>query len=291
MISIQNLKKDYKDFSLNLSLEVPPGTVTGLIGRNGAGKTTVIKAVLGLIEPDGGKVLVFGKNPRKFSGQDKQAISAVLSDSGFPVFCNVKDICAMLKAVYTDFDDKRFLQLCVDFGLPLKKNIKHFSTGMTAKLRFIAAISHESKLLVLDEPTAGFDVLTRNEFLSLLREYLAADPERSVLITSHISTDLENLCDDFYFIDNGHIIFHEDTDAVLDRYGVLKVSNEQYYKLEKRYLLAAKVEPFGYTCLTNEKQYYLDNYPGIITEQATLDSIIILMGTGRNSITKDTGDM
>ena len=148
MISLKNLQKNYKDFSLNLSLEVPSGTVTGLVGRNGAGKTTVIKAVLGLIEPDGGEVLVFGKNPRMFTRQDKEALGAVLSDSSFSASFRVKDIYQILKGFYPDFDGDYFLQLCQDQGLPLKKSIRKFSNGMNAKLRIITAITHLAKLLV-----------------------------------------------------------------------------------------------------------------------------------------------
>lgn len=291
MISIKNMQKDYKDFSLNLSLEVPAGTVTGLVGRNGAGKSTVIKAVLGLIEPDGGEVLVFGKNPRKCNGRDKEAIGAVLSDSGFSIFINVKDVYHILKGFYPDFDGDLFLQLCKNQGLPLRKSIKKFSNGMKAKLRIIAAITHHAKLLVMDEPTAGLDVIARTELLDLLRDYLAADAERSVLITSHISTDLEGLCDNIYLIDDGQVLLHEDTDTLLDRYGILKVSSEQYDNLDKKYLLAFKAEPFGYSCLTNEKQYYLENYPGIITEPATLDNIIILLNSNRLNVQKKSGEL
>ncbi|MBO4696418.1 MAG: ABC transporter ATP-binding protein [Lachnospiraceae bacterium] len=290
MISINNLQKKYKDFSLNLSMEVPAGTVTGLVGRNGAGKSTVIKAILGLIEPDAGEVRVFGKNPRSFTGRDKEAIGTVLTDSDFSKFYNVKDVYYIFKSLYPAFDGDRFMQLCKDQKLPFRKSLRKFSTGMRTKLRIISAITHDAKLLVLDEPTAGLDVLARTEMLGLLRDYLAADEERSIIITSHISTDLEGFCDDIWLIDDGRIVFHEETDALLDRYGVLKVSNEQYAGLDKQYLLAAKVEPFGYACLTNEKQYYLENYPGIITEQATLDSAIILLTGGRFNTEQKAGE-
>ena len=250
----------------------------------------MIKAVLGLIEPDGGEVLVLGKNPLKFTGPDKEAIGTVLSDSSFGDSFRVKDIHHILKGFYPDFDSDYFLQLCKEQGLPLKKSIRKFSNGMKAKLRIITAITHHAKLLVLDEPTAGLDVLARTEVLGLLRDYLAADEERSVLITSHISTDLEGLCDDIYLIDEGQVVFHEDTDALLDSYGILKVSNEQYASLEKQYLLAARLEPFGYSCLTNEKQFYLENHPGIVTENTTLDSVIILLNSNRLNAGKKTGE-
>ena len=148
---------------------------------------------------------------------------------------------------------------------------------MKAKLKVIIAIPHNARLLVLDEPTAGLDVIARSEILDLLRYYLVEDEERSVLISSHISTDLEGFCDDVYLIDDGKLVLHEDTDTILHQYGVLKVSCEQYDRIEKEYLLASRKEAFGYICLTKEKQYFLENYPDIVVENGSLDSVIILM--------------
>lgn len=281
MIKITNLQKNYKDFSLNVSLEVPAGTVTGLIGKNGAGKSTTIKAILGLIKTDGGSVEVFGKDPRKFTTEDKEKLGVALSDSGFSMMLNVKDIIKILKKMYHSFDEQFFLAQCKEQGLPLDKNLKDFSTGMKAKLRVLVAISHDAKLLVLDEPTAGLDVLARNELLDMLRAYLAQDNERSILISSHISSDLEGLCDDIYMIHQGKILLHEDTDTILGQYGILKVSEEEYEKLDKQYLVASKKEAFGYACLTNEKQYYLDNYPNIVVENGNIDDMIVIMLGGK----------
>ena len=148
---------------------------------------------------------------------------------------------------------------------------------MKAKLKVILAITHKAKLLVLDEPTAGLDVIARNEIFDLLRYYLVEDEDRSVLISSHISTDLEGFCDDVYLIDDGKLVLHEDTDAILHQYGVLKLSSEEYDAIEKQYLTVSRKESYGYACLTKEKQFYLDNYPNIVIENGSLDSVIILM--------------
>ena len=281
MIKITNLQKNYKDFSLNVSLEVPAGTVTGLIGRNGAGKSTTIKAILGLIKTDGGEVEVLGKNPREFTFADKENLGVALSDSGFSMLLNLKEIIKILKKSYHSFDEKFFLEQCKEQGLPMDKDLKDFSTGMKAKLRVLVAISHNAKLLVLDEPTAGLDVLARNDLLDMLRNYLAQDSERSILISSHISSDLEGLCDDVYMINKGKILLHEDTDTILGQYGILKVSDEEYAKLDKQYLVATKKESYGYSCLTNEKQYYLDNYPNIVVENGNIDNMIVIMLGGK----------
>lgn len=281
MIKINNLQKNYKDFSLDVSLEIPAGTVTGLIGKNGAGKSTTIKAILGLIKPDGGTLEVLGKDPQKFTSKDKEQLGVALSDSGFSMMLNLEDIVKILKSMYRSFDEKFFREQCKAQGLPFDKTIKDFSTGMKAKLRVLVAISHAAKLLILDEPTSGLDVLARNDILDMLRDYLAQDSERSILISSHISSDLEGLCDNVYMIHKGKIILREDTDAILGQYGILKVSEEEYAKLDKQYLKATKKESFGYTCLTNEKQFYLDNYPNIVVENGNIDDMIMILLGGK----------
>lgn len=281
MIKINNLQKNYKDFSLDVSLEIPAGTVTGLIGKNGAGKSTTIKAILGLIKPDGGTLEVLGKDPQKFTSKDKEQLGVALSDSGFSMMLNLEDIVKILKSMYRSFDEKFFREQCKEQGLPFDKTIKDFSTGMKAKLRVLVAISHAAKLLILDEPTSGLDVLARNDILDMLRDYLAQDSERSILISSHISSDLEGLCDNVYMIHKGKIILREDTDAILGQYGILKVSEEEFAKLDKQYLKATKKESFGYTCLTNEKQFYLDNYPNIVVENGNIDDMIMILLGGK----------
>ena len=281
MIKLVNLQKRYKDFELNISMEVPAGTVTGLIGKNGAGKSTTIKAILGLIKTDGGHVEVLGKEPRSFTGKDKENLGVALSDSGFSMQLNLEDIAQILKKLYHEFDEKAFREKCQEQGLPFDKLIKDFSTGMKAKLRVLVAISHNAKLLILDEPTSGLDVLARNEILDMLRSYLAQDSERSILISSHISSDLEGLCDDIYMIHKGQILLHEDTDTILGQYGIIKVSDDEFEKLDQQYVIAKKKESFGYACLTNEKQFYLDNYPSIVVENGNIDNMIMIMLGGK----------
>ena len=281
MIKLTNLQKNYKDFSLNVSLEVPAGTVTGLIGRNGAGKSTTIKAILGLVKPDGGSIEVLGKDPQAFTPKDKENLGVALSDSGFSMLLSPKEIVKILRKSYPEFDEKFFLEQCKEQGLPMDKDLKDFSTGMKAKLRVLVAISHKAKLLVLDEPTSGLDVLARSELLDMLRNYLAQDSERSILISSHISSDLEGLCDDIYMIHNGQILLHEDTDTILGQYGILKISEDEFAKIDQQYLIAKKKESFGYSCLTSEKQFYLDNYPNVVVENGNIDDMIMIMLGGK----------
>lgn len=280
MLKIEGLVKKYEDFTLNCSMEVKPGCVTGLVGQNGAGKSTTFKAILGLIHRDGGKVEVFGKDVEEFSVKDKQKLGVVLSDSGFSGYLDIHDIIPVLANLYDAFDRDFFMMQVQRFGLPLDKKIKEFSTGMKAKLKVLAAISHQAKLLILDEPTVGLDVVARDELLELLREYMEAEEERSILISSHISGDLENLCDDLYMIHEGKMILHEDTDVLLSDYALIKVNSSQYAELDKQYILRRKRESFGYSCLTNQRKYYLENYPQAVIEKGTVDEVITMMIRG-----------
>ena len=276
MLKLNNVVKQYDKFRLECTMEVPVGQVTGLIGRNGAGKSTAFKSILGLILTDGGTIEVFGKNVNDLTTKDKEQIGVVLADSGFSGYLTIKDLMPMLNAMYADFSKEKFVKDCERMELPLNKKIKDFSTGMKRKLQILAALSHNAKLLVLDEPTAGLDVIARDELLNLLREYVE-DGERSVIISSHISSDLEGLCDDVYMIENGKIILHEETDVLLSEYGLIKATNEQFDKMDQSYILKIKKEKFGVSCLTNQKQFYQDNYPELVIERGSIDEVITMM--------------
>lgn len=277
MLNIDHVVKSYKDFQLDVTMEVKPGCITGLVGRNGAGKSTTFKAALNLVRPESGSIQIFGTDSSKLTEKDRQNLGVVLSDSGFSEYLTIKDIHALLRRMYGSYDEGYFLVQCERQGLPLNKKIKEFSTGMKAKLKVLVALSHRAKLLILDEPTLGLDVAMREELLDLLRTYMEGDEERSILISSHIATDLESLCDDIYLISNGSIVLHEDTDVLLSSYAVLKMDAAQYEALDKKYVLKTKKEAFGCSCLTNQKQFYLDNYPQLVVEQSGIDDLILFM--------------
>lgn len=279
MLKLEHVKKQYKDFHLDCSLTVKPGMITGLIGANGAGKSTTFKAVLGLIRMESGIVELFGKRPEEITPEDKERLGVVLADSGFSGYLSIRDLIPVLKAMYHQFDQTYFEEQCRRFELPMTKKIKEFSTGMKRKLQVLAAISHHADLLILDEPTAGLDVLARDEMLTMLREYMEIEG-RAILISSHISSDLEDFCDDIYMIDHGQVILHEETDTLLNEYGLLKVDGKQYESLDKTYVLRSRKETFGYSCLTNEKQFYQENYPDIVVEKGSIDELIMMMVRG-----------
>lgn len=280
MIQVENLKKTYKKFTLDCTLKVLPGYVTGMIGQNGAGKSTTFKSVLGLIKPEGGNITVFDKNVNDLKENDRQRLGVVLSDAGFSGYLRIADIVPIMNALYTRFEKEKFLKYCNQFHLPMNKKIKEFSTGMQAKLKVLVAISHNADLLILDEPTAGLDVIARDELLELLRAFMEENETHSILISSHISSDLESLCDDLYMIHNGKIILHEETDVLLSNYGLLKVDLEQMKQLDPQYLLKKKRESFGYSCLTNQRQYYQENYPDLTMEKGNIDELIMMMIKG-----------
>lgn len=279
MIRLEHVKKHYSGFCLDCSMEVPAGCVTALIGPNGAGKSTTFKTILGLVFPERGTVELFGKTQAQLTREDRERVGVVLSDSFFSGYLTIEDLIPVLCRMYRHFHEKDFLKRCGRFDLPADKQLKEFSTGMKAKLKVLTAMSHDAGLLVLDEPTAGLDVLAREEILDMLREYMIPG-DRSILISSHISGDLEGLCDDVWLIDHGKIVMHEETDALLGDYGVLKVTEKQYEALDKRYILRRKKEAFGYGLLTNRKQFYQENAPGLALEKGSIDEVITMMIRG-----------
>lgn len=280
LVEMKYVKKHYRDFSLDCSLQLKEGCITGLIGANGAGKSTAFKAILGLIRPEEGEITILGEKGGNLTGKTKEEIGVVLPESTFSRYLKVKQIIPIMKELYSRFDREYFLEQCRRFSIPEDKILKELSTGMLAKLKILLALSYHPKILILDEPTSGLDVLTRDELLTVLREYMEESEERGILISSHISSDLEGLCDDMYMIDQGKIVMYEETDVLLDEYGILKVSADEYRELDKSFLLKRKKENFGYSCLTKEKHYYMENYPSAVVEKCSLDEVISIMVKG-----------
>ena len=279
LVQLEHVRKKYGSFTLELNMQIPENQIIGLIGANGAGKSTTFKLMIGLIRPDQGNAEVFGRNAADLGAEEKQKIGVVFSDSGFSEYLRVQQLISVMKRFYPDFQEKEFRKRCERFKIPLNKQIKDFSTGMKAKLNVLLALSHDSRLLLLDEPTAGLDVVAREEILDLLREYMEI-PGRTIVISSHISGDLEHFCDDLYMIHEGKIVLHEETDRILEEYGFLKVSEQEYEVLDKEYLLRVRKESFGYSCLTDQKKYYLENYPGLVVEKGSVDEVISMLVKG-----------
>ena len=281
MVKLEHVSKNYDKFSLNCTMEVKPGCITGLVGANGAGKSTTFKSILGLIKTDGGQVKIFGKDVKDISAADKERIGVVMSNTGLCEEFNIKTIIKILKASYKNFDQEYFEQMCKKFELPPDIKTREFSTGMKARLNMITALSHKAKLLILDEPTSGLDVIARNELLDIIREYVQDDC--SVLISSHISSDLEGICDDLYMIHDGEIVLHDDTDVLLDGYGMIKLTSAQYDKIDRQYIRYIMKNDNGYDALTDNRQFYVDNYPDIVIEKGCIDNFLSIVERGEKA--------
>lgn len=279
LAELDQVKKQYKDFTLDCSMKIQEDCVTGLIGANGAGKSTTFKMLLGLVQPDSGEIRIFGKNRKDLSENDRREIGTVLSDSFFSGYLTVAQLMSFMGDFYPGFQKKEFAQQCLRFQLPVDKKLKEFSTGMKAKLKILFAISVNARFLILDEPTAGLDVMSRETILDLLREYMEV-PGRGILISSHISSDLEQFCDEIYMIHQGKIVMKEETDRILGNYGVLKLDDRSFASLDKKYLLRIRKKAFGYSCLTDQRQFYQENYPDLTVERGTVDQVLTMMTKG-----------
>ena len=220
-IEIKDLSKKYAGFLLDkISFVVPSGAIVGLIGENGAGKTTTIKSILNIINSEG-TVKIFGKDSKAHEKEIKKDLGVVLDDSFLSAYLTPKHINSVMKDFYQTWDENKYNDLLKRFELPTDKLVKDFSSGMKMKLKIATAISHNPKLLILDEPTSGLDPVVRSEILDIFRKYIEEDEERSILLSTHITTDLEHISDYIVFIDKGKIVLNVPTLELLEEYGVL----------------------------------------------------------------------
>ncbi len=232
LIKIEKLRKNFKDFSLtDVTFRVPQGVVVGFIGENGAGKSTTIKSILGLVNPDGGRIEVFGKQAAALSREDKNRIGAVLGETALPENLNLQDIDGVMKYIFIHWDTGKFFALAEKFALPKDKKVKDFSRGMRQKVSLAVALSHGARLLILDEPTSGLDPVARDEILELLYDFMQ-DETHSILISSHIVSDLEKLCDYIAFIHGGRIVLEEEKDVLSEKYAIWRGTYEALGEFE-----------------------------------------------------------
>ena len=241
-IELRGLKKSFPDFTLGpVDLAVPEGTILGLIGENGAGKSTTIKLMLGLLRTDGGSITILGQDAKKL---DKNEIGVVLDEPGFPSLLNAKEIRSFLKDIYRNWDDAAWQDYMRRFELPQEKKFSEFSKGMKMKLAIAAAMSHHARLLILDEPTSGLDPVVRDEVVGILSEF-TREPDHSVLLSSHIVSDLEKLCDYIAFLHKGQLLLNEEKDALYEEYGLLRCDLETLRTLDPNAIIGKKETPYG----------------------------------------------
>lgn len=233
MLSIRDLKKHYENFDIeNVSFDIPKGAVVGLIGENGAGKSTVIKCILGAVHPDGGQILFDGKEIRETCRKDRQKIAFVFDDTGLPLELDLGMLDKVLCRIYDKWDTAKFRSLIREFSLPRDKMLKDFSKGMKMKAAIAVAFSYDSDVLILDEPTSGLDPVVRDEIIEMIYNYNQTG-DRSVLLSSHITADLEKICDYIVYIHEGRIIFNEEKDKLLNRYAIYSIEDKHLRELNK----------------------------------------------------------
>ncbi|MGN0606041.1 MAG: ABC transporter ATP-binding protein [Oscillospiraceae bacterium] len=249
IIEINSLTKKYSDFALdNISLNVPRGCIMGLIGENGAGKSTLIKLMLNLIKRDSGEIKIFGMDNRKNNIEIKQKIGVVLDDTNFPETMKLKNISAVMKNIYKEWNEDTFFNYAKRFGLKENITLKQFSKGMKMKTMIAAALSHNPELLILDEATSGLDPIVRDEILDVFLEFIQNE-NKSILISSHITSDLEKISDYISFIHNGEILFTEPKDELPFRYRIIKCSSEKFEKIDKKAVVGYRKNQFGVEAL------------------------------------------
>ena len=244
VIELKDVVKDYGDFKLDhISFSVPEGSVCGFIGQNGAGKTTTIKLILDIIKRDGGEIKVFGENIDVNSAALRENIGVVFDEMGFHDFMTAKDLNIMMKNIYKNWDEELFFEYLKKFSLPSKKKCGDFSRGMRMKLQIAVALSHHAKLLVMDEPTSGLDPIVRNEMINIFRDFVVEE-DHTILLSSHITGDLEKIADEVVFIDGGKIVLAGNKDEILEKHAILKCKKDEVELISKSLIVGMEQSSF-----------------------------------------------
>ena len=274
-IELQKVSKRYKDFELKeVSFNVPKGYIVGLIGENGAGKTTTIKSILNVTKSEG-TIKIFGKDNKENEKEIKEKIGVVLDDSFLSEYLTAKQINYIMKEIYKTWNESKYVNLLKQFNLPMDKLIKEFSSGMKMKLKIATAISHNPQILILDEPTSGLDPVVRNEILDIFRKYIEEDETRSILLSTHITTDLEHISDYIVFIEKGKIVFNQPTNELLENYGIIKCSKEDFSRLDKKDYIRFKKEKYQYEVLTKDKNNIKKKYNILTIDRPSIEDIML----------------
>lgn len=273
-IEIKGLTKHYKDFSLeNPDLTLPAGCVLGLVGENGAGKSTTIRLIMDALERDGGTVSVLGVDNQSKAFQDlKEDIGVVLDETFVPEILSAKQLGKIMAGTFRNWDQAAYDGWLNRLGLPQDKKLKDYSRGMTMKLGIAAALSHGARLLLLDEATGGLDPMVREELLEVFADFAAQDGH-AVLLSSHIVSDLERICDYIAFLHKGKLMMCEEKDVLLDRYGILKCTREQLRNIPEEAVHGKRVGAYGVEALV-EREYMPRD---VVVDRAALEDIILYL--------------
>ena len=275
-LELKQLEKRYDGFTLGpLDLTLPSGCIMGLIGENGAGKTTTIKLILDMISRDGGTVTLYGRDNRESFPLGKENVGVVLDEVSFSECLTTKEVGKIMRGVYRNWDEAAYEALLRRFELPEKKRFKEFSLGMKKKLGIAAALSHRAKLLILDEPTGGLDPVVRDEVVDIFSEF-TRDESHAVLISSHIVSDLEKLCDYIAFLHKGKLMLCEEKDRLYEEYGVARCSLEDFAALSPSAVLGRRETPYGVEALMKRS----DAPRGMDLGRVDIEELFVLMARG-----------
>ena len=279
-LTVSGLTKKYKEFSLSdISFEVPRGTIVGLIGENGAGKSTTLNAILGVVHKDAGEISIMGNPIEELKPDMKEKIGVVFDGTNFSEELTPKKLNKVLKGIYASWDEDFFVSLLKKLSLPLQKKIKSFSKGMKAKLSIAVAFAHHPKLLILDEATSGLDPIVRDDILDMFLDFVQ-DEENSILVSSHITTDLEKVADYIVFIHEGRLIFSKPKDELLESYGIVKCGAAQFDALDKQDIIAYRKQDYEWQVLVADRHSAEKKYPKAMVIPATIDEIMLLYVKG-----------
>lgn len=274
-IEVKGVTKKYDGFTLdNVSFAVPKGSIMGFIGQNGAGKSTTINSILNIISIDDGEINILGMDHKKDEKAIKDRIAVVFDELPFYGGFNAKDMSLIFEGIYSNWDKEEYMRYLEQFQLPLKKKIGDFSKGMKMKLQIACALSHNAELLIMDEPTSGLDPIVRDEILRIFMKYLE-DGERSILMSSHITSDLEKIADCITFIDKGKLLLSGYKDEILETHGVIKCSKEQYEAMDKADIVSARINSYGVEVMVSDREAMSYKYSDLILDPTSLEEIML----------------
>ncbi|WP_455616549.1 ABC transporter ATP-binding protein [Eisenbergiella sp.] len=282
-LQINGLTKEYPGFKLDhVSFTLPCGTIMGLIGENGAGKSTTINAVLDLIRKDEGNILFWGKELSHNPRQLKEDIGVVFDGINFYETLTPAKVGKISAAAYRQWDPAAYKGFLDQFQLPADKEIKTFSKGMKMKLSIAAALSHHPKLLILDEATSGLDPVMRDDILDVFLDFIQ-DETHSILMSSHITTDLEKVADYITFIHQGKIVFSKPKDELIYNYGILRCGAEDFHRLDPADILAWRKNDYQWDVLVEDKNKAMSRYRSIVIDNPSIDDILLLYVKGEQA--------
>ena len=282
---LKNVNKKYEksNFAIkDISFSIPEGSIVGFIGENGAGKSTTMNCILNVIRRDSGTIEIFGREMTDEDIDSRENIGVVYDSNNFPEYLTAKQLADILGRIYSKWDDFCFEQFLRRFGLPESQKIKSYSRGMSMKLAIAVALSHDSKLLILDEATSGLDPIMRDEILDVLLEFVKQE-NHSILLSSHITSDLEKIADYIVFIHNGEIILNKTKDELIYEYGVIRCSENDFYNILPEDILSSMKKDYQIDVLIKNKKLMEKKYKNLIIDSVSLDEIMLLLAKGEQN--------